>query len=217
MVHETRESWLLALAHVLRPMFAAVDQVLHDKLRLACGWPSSGGLGRKRATVGECFTAEASADGTCEVFISPRLAEPLKVAEVVVHELVHAVLPRHVKHGPPFVKLARRVGLVGPPHATLAGPPLAAVLADLMVPFGPYPHAEVRPLPKVSTSCPPHKIVCPGCGYTVRAATRWVEMGLPRCPCGQGMLLDDETEEKIAERKGAAQLLLFAPRREPTR
>jgi hypothetical protein len=31
------------------------------------------------------------------------------------------------------------------------------------------------------------KVSCPECGYTVRMARSWMQVGLPRCPCGHSM------------------------------
>jgi hypothetical protein len=31
------------------------------------------------------------------------------------------------------------------------------------------------------------KVTCPDCGYTVRMARSWMQVGLPTCPCGEGM------------------------------
>jgi hypothetical protein len=34
---------------------------------------------------------------------------------------------------------------------------------------------------------PMRKVACPDCGYTVRMARSWMNVGLPTCPCGAGM------------------------------
>jgi hypothetical protein len=31
------------------------------------------------------------------------------------------------------------------------------------------------------------KVTCPECGYTVRMARSWMQVGLPTCPCGEPM------------------------------
>lgn len=31
------------------------------------------------------------------------------------------------------------------------------------------------------------KVSCPDCGYTVRMARSWMQVGLPVCPCGEAM------------------------------
>jgi hypothetical protein len=31
------------------------------------------------------------------------------------------------------------------------------------------------------------KVQCGSCGYTVRTTAKWIEVGLPLCPCGCGM------------------------------
>jgi hypothetical protein len=42
---------------------------------------------------------------------------------------------------------------------------------------------------------PMRKVNCPDCGYTVRMARSWMEVGMPCCPCGTAMAL-----EAIADR-----------------
>lgn len=32
------------------------------------------------------------------------------------------------------------------------------------------------------------KLVCPADGYAVRTTRKWIEVGLPRCPCGREMV-----------------------------
>lgn len=34
------------------------------------------------------------------------------------------------------------------------------------------------------------KLACPACGYTVRTTQKWLDVGLPVCPCGDMMGLD---------------------------
>jgi hypothetical protein len=89
----TREEWLLAMTEEIRPLFAAVNAPLPERLRVSCGWPSSRGLASpssKNRTIGQCWPTEFSADETPEVFISPYLADAVQVAAVLVYELIHA-------------------------------------------------------------------------------------------------------------------------------
>jgi hypothetical protein len=51
---------------------------------VAIGFPSTGKRGQR---IGECW--DASADRTFEVLIRPDQADPMAVAAILAHELVH--------------------------------------------------------------------------------------------------------------------------------
>src|SRR5688572_12455016 len=85
----TREGWLDHMVAALRPIFVEVGYPLPEKIRVTCGFPGTHGLAVKRRAIGEAWAPDCSADGTHETFISPLLANPVEVAETLVHELVH--------------------------------------------------------------------------------------------------------------------------------
>ncbi|HEX5437170.1 MAG TPA: hypothetical protein VFW98_08420 [Gemmatimonadaceae bacterium] len=184
--HETREAWLTALAHAMAPMFASLDHPLPKKLRVAAGWPSSGGLSKKGGsrTIGECCHAAMSRDGSVEIFISPMLAEPMRVADVLAHELAHAALGHGVGHRAPFARLAGKLGLVGPATATEAGPEFLAWARPLVEALGPYPHAAIVPMMRETKQTTRMiKCECHGCGYVCRTTQKWIDaVGAPHCP-----------------------------------
>lgn len=183
----TREWWLGSLVEAVRPWFAEVGTPLPARIRVACGWPSSRTFSRKRRRRrSECWDEASSADGTAEIFVSPALDESLEVAAVLCHELCHAAIGRG--HDAAFVALTGRLGLVGEPAETVAGPDLAARIAALCAGLPPYPHARLDPGDdgeKRGTWL--IKVVCPSCGYVVRATRKWLRAGLPTCPCGRRM------------------------------
>lgn len=88
---EYREAWLHAVADQLRPIFASHGAIVPVEVRLTCGFPSTRAFAAKRQRVGECWSGEASADGHIEIMISPVLDDPVRVAGVLAHELVHAI------------------------------------------------------------------------------------------------------------------------------
>lgn len=186
----TREDWLLALTAALKPLFVQHAATLPTKLRVSCGWPSRSATASKARRIGECWTPKASADVTTEIFISPCLADAVRVADVLVHELCHAAVGIECGHKGAFAKLARAIGLEGKLTATVASAALAAELKRLADAVGPYPHAELngleRPGKKQTTRLV--KIVCPECEYTCRTTAKWLEVGLPTCCCGADML-----------------------------
>ncbi len=71
MTHQTRESWLNAVALGMAPLFEALDAPLPDRVRVAIGFTSTGAKGK---AIGECWDNRLSADGYFEIFIRPDLA-----------------------------------------------------------------------------------------------------------------------------------------------
>jgi hypothetical protein len=195
----TRERWLLSAVDHLRPAFQAQGLPLPAALHVSIGFPSTAALARRSRRIGECWSAETSRDGLYHLFLSPLLAEPLPVLATLVHELVHAAVGTRARHGPPFRRLALALGLQGPMRSTSAGPELAARLADLALRLGAFPHAGLLADPnrrKQTTRL--RKVACPSCRYTVRITAVWIAAGLPTCPCGAVMRLNDPAGEAPA-------------------
>jgi hypothetical protein len=209
---QTREEWLIEVVDALRINFVAAGHPLPERLGVTCGWPSSGGLRRSTRTVGECWSARASADGTTEIFISPYLGDGLGAAETLIHELVHAA--GMMGHGREFSRLATAIGLSRPWRTTTATSILRERLNAIVSGIGPYPHAslipdgqsqddpEQRPAgpgQEEENLCRPHrkdkarllKVFCPKAechGYKVRITATWLAVGFPTCPCGTRMV-----------------------------
>jgi hypothetical protein len=181
----TREEWLGRMVDAMRPMFTGAK--VTDKVRVTCGWPSRSGLGRRKRRIGECWPVDASADKTVEIFISPYLGTALEAAETLAHELVHAT--GAMSHQGDFVKIAKTIGLEKPWKSTHAGPALVERLNALIKEVGEYPHARLdsTKIGRKTQTTRLLKVKCPGCGYTIRTTARWIEQGLPTCPCGEEM------------------------------
>lgn len=199
----SREEWLARLARKLRPLFTEAGAEFPRRIRFSCGWPSANGLSRRRRVMGECWLAHVSADESIEIFVSPLVDDPIEVGAILVHELVHACGRRG--HGKEFAALARAVGLTGPMRSSVAGDVLKRTLERLTRQCGSYPHGAMNPgeepagedVPK-KQSTRMLKLVCPDDGYTVRTTRRWIEVGLPSCPCGQEMTTDDSGDEAVS-------------------
>ena len=183
----TREQWLLEMVERLRTLFDQAGYPLPPHIRVSCGWPTQRALAPtgKNRSIGQCFSTACSADGAHEVFVSPALDDKQRVAEVLVHELCHAVDNCQHGHGPEFRKIAAAVGLEGKMTATVAGSELTERLNALMSRMPGYPHRtlDVR-LNEKKQGTRLLKIVCPACGYTARTNRQWLSRGLPTCPCG---------------------------------
>jgi hypothetical protein len=79
--------------------------------RVALGWP------KKKSARGECWSDEVSSDGSRQIFISPKMVEPINdagegILEVLAHELCHAALPFGVGHGPRWKRTCRQIDLI---------------------------------------------------------------------------------------------------------
>ena len=183
-----REDWLLECINKLRPVFLESGFELPEKIRASCSWPSKSGLAAKRRRIGEAWSAKNSGNDSFEVFISPVLKDPVPVAAVLVHELCHCAVGLEIGHKGIFKTCATRMGLEGKMTETTAGDELRDRLETLTAEVGVYPHVELK-----HSNAPKKQgtrmllIRCPECGYQVRTTKKWIEVGVPTCPCGTEM------------------------------
>lgn len=189
--HKTREEWLNACAAKLLGRFEetfrdhfgqeGIDHLEH--LKVSTGFPSRGGLTK---VIGECWKAKAAVDeATHHIFINPRLDDMVEVVATLAHEMVHAADDGEHKHKGPFVRAVRDMGLEGKATATFAGEEFADWARGLDVDLGTYPHVKLVPLAvekKQTTRMLKLEADC--CGYVVRTTQKWIDEGLPSCPCG---------------------------------
>jgi len=205
---KTRETWLLELTSRLRPMFAGIGYSLPEKIRASCGFPSKGALAKKKPRIGEAWSSDHSEDKHFETFVSPLLSDALEVAAVQVHELCHCAAGLECKHRKPFTTVAKAIGLEGKMTATVAGEDLKSTLQIFIDEIGPYPHAKL-----VHSSSPKKQgtrmilVKCPKseCGYQVRTTRKWLDVGVPTCPCGELMkaeLPDTDDDEDGDDNSG---------------
>lgn len=199
MPYAYREAWLAAAVEHFKPTFEAHSYPLQAQVRVTCGWPSRGGLARRKRVIGECWPTTYSEDGANEIFVSPILADPVEVAAVLVHELVHAAVTTP-GHREPFRSLALKMGLQGPMRSTTASSALRERLNVLSRRLGPYPHAtlgtasdDTMHAPLDVPSWKPQgtrllRCAYPSCGYIARITQRWIAVGLPVCPCGTSLV-----------------------------
>jgi hypothetical protein len=201
MKHETREAWLNALVQEMADWY---DGTL-PPVRIGVGFTSKG---IRSVAIGQCWTPEASADGVIAIFVHPALDDPSRVADVVAHELIHALIGCDEKHGPVFKRAALALGLEGKMTATTAGARFLERIAPVLDKLGPYPHGALtgggssakpkQPTRMLKVSCPgsipEDNALCPtleedGTSYTVRTTRKWIDSyGCPACPaCGTTM------------------------------
>ncbi len=190
MAEINREKWLNNLAQAMeRQVFRPLGYKL-PKYRVSCSWP---GGGSALSRIGECWSRGCSADGTVEMMVSPKLADTMRVAGVLAHEMVHAAVGNECGHRGPFKKLATQIGLTGKMTATEEGPEFIAALEPILAKMGPYPHAQLAPVTKKKSQQRLLKLTCadPECrahrDFLVYSNRRQVETwGMPLCPVCQG-------------------------------
>lgn len=159
----TREEWLEAAA-VRTAKLTGLDV---PPLHVSVGFPR-GARGRK--VVGQCFAATLSADGRPHIFVSPEVADPVKVLGILLHEQIHAAVGPGVGHRGPFVRAMRAAGMRSPWTDSIPGPQLLAKLQDTLREVGPYPHAALVPRDKKKKGSRLRLWVC-ACPVRVRVAS----------------------------------------------
>jgi hypothetical protein len=196
---ELREAWLNLLAERVRPFMQTSANITFPDYRVSCGFPSRGGKSGK--VVGECWAALASSDAHAEIFITPYEDNPEKVASTLVHELIHACLPK-AGHRAPFQRAAKALGFEAPWRSTPETDVFWAWVRPIIAAMPPYPHGKLYNMRAVAAPAPQKgrllKAECPSCGYTVRVTRKWVvEAGAPICPAdkiGMAVELGEEGE-----------------------
>ena len=178
----SRESWLRSATAALRPYFESCGFVIPDNMRFAIAFPSTG---RRGARVGECWHCSTSEDGNYEIIVRADIADPVEVLGVLVHELIHAVLPVDAGHGKLYREAAIKIGLKArcatPCQTSFAASPRRAGRK-----LGALPHARLniergrdnRPADRPKKQrARLLKAECDGegCGYTVRITAKWVD------------------------------------------
>lgn len=181
--HTTRESWLTAAVVELRVLFEREGYEVPE-VHVSVGWPHGG----RASTIGQCFAGSASEDGVGHIFISPVLKDPVRVLDVLLHELVHAVNHANDErgHGKPFKTIAVKLGLTGKMTATVAGEALKAELTEVAGRLGAFPHAALTPVAKAkSRSGKSIKLQCTwGDDFVVSISkARLSAYGPAKCPC----------------------------------
>ena len=176
--HSTREAWLQDGVRHLEPIFAKAGYAI-PPVRVSCGFPASSS---PRTTLGQCWPRERSGGGVNEIFISPKLDDPVTLLDTLLHELCHAVDDCHSGHGEDFKGICQAVGLEGPARMAHASEELQVRLMTISQKLGPYPHQAIVFPPLRASNLSRNKAKCPQCGYEVTLLKRWASYGAPICP-----------------------------------
>ncbi len=184
----TREGWLLNAVDALSAKFFEENGYdLPERLGVSCGFPR--GVAR---AIGQCWDPVVAEDGTTHMFICPSIAEPLRVLDILLHEMIHACVGIDVGHKGIFRKLVKEFGLHGKMTATFAeeGTELHKTLGVIAGRLGEYPHAPMKKTQnKGKGGSGWIRLVSPREeGYKVVISPKMIEEhGVPRDPWGNDM------------------------------
>ena len=166
-----REDWLNKVADFIYNKVAEefVPAVDREVIKLSVGFMPQGAT----SAIGVCHFENHSSGNYREIFIKPTLGasnlkDCIETAQVVAHEVVHAMLPGGTGHGPKFAKIIKGyLGAEGKPTATVAGPGFTLLIQDFIKELGYLPHSKMKdPTPKTggvtaSIKCT-NSYECPG-------------------------------------------------------
>lgn len=132
-----REQWLTHVAVLMRPWFRRHGFDIPLRVRLGVG-----ALSPSSRTLGVCYP-QVDRAGFRHVTISPFIDDPVLVAAVLAHELIHAGLPPEEGHGRRFRTVARGVGFEGRLTEITPSAAFRAELDAIVRKAGPYPHVAL--------------------------------------------------------------------------
>lgn len=222
-----REGWLTAFLHEVAPVITQRTglRVPLDNIRVSCSFPRTRSTPNRKGgyTTGVCMHGSGHKSGIHELFINPLKANVLPhnldadpehrdqgVADILIHEILHACLDAKVMHKAKFARAAKQMGLEGKPTSTKAGPEAVKIIKAITEKIGDYPHEAIEGEWGKKQSTRLLKVMCTDCGYvneagngyTARITMTWIEnAGLPTCPCGAVMTLmqgDDDDNAILA-------------------
>lgn len=192
-----RESWLELAIEELRPYFSEKNYTLPDKIRVACGFPSTKALSDKGKRLGECWGTCHSVDGIHQIFITPLLSAKLDVLNVLTHELIHSTLPDKEGHKKGFKTAAESIGYEAGSVGRVPAEALNIRLNALNLPD--YPHVKLLPVTvekKQTTRM--LKLSCNNAEHEepiiLRGTKKVLEQGEFSCFCGEVFTIEKKEE-----------------------
>lgn len=182
----TREEWLNQGAEMLTPLIIEAGGGAFKPPLCSVGFPQGSRGGKNGAkAIGQCWSKTCSEDKKrSHIFLHPELADPVRVLDVLAHELVHASVGVEHGHKKPFRDVAVALGLEGKMTATVAGEKLTERLNTIIKAIGEYPHVKLNTDTAKKKGSRLLKAECPACGCIARITRKWAEQGL-RCGCNE--------------------------------
>jgi hypothetical protein len=182
--YKTREQWLNGAVKELEPELIKQKKLLAGKyphfnkpfpsVKVSVTQPT------KSNAIGHCWSDKASDGGHFEIFITAKEDNPMRVLDILTHELCHAVDGLISGHGTPFKRLAYAMGLTGKPTATEASDEFIEKYKPIIESkLGDYPHAKMN-LKSAKKTQPVrnHKVSCTGCSNSFRQSATLIRSSL---------------------------------------
>lgn len=141
----SRENWLRRAAVEFRVWIEKVSGIVVPDVHVSIGF---GGHSYERNVAACCYPGSASADGQCQIFISPESGDTADILISLLHELIHAAryAAGHEKwkgHRDEFAEYATRLGLTAPFTSSEPDMATAAQMMVMAAELGPFPHAKL--------------------------------------------------------------------------
>jgi len=144
----TREEWLNKVADFIYDEIKKefVCEVERDKIKLSVGFMPKGNA----KAIGICHYENHSEGDYREIFICPTrsgtsLANSIETAQIVAHEVTHAILPVGTGHNRRFSKIIiDYLGAEGIPTATVSGAKFTLLVQDFIKELGLLPHYALK-------------------------------------------------------------------------
>lgn len=204
LIRLSREQWLNAFIQAARAAFEDAGFPIPANVRASIGFTSKG---QRSNRIGECWDSSVSADSHFEIFLRPNLqGDASRVADVLVHELIHAAVGLADGHGKLFRRCALALGLTGKMTATVAGPKFHAWADPILAEIGPFPGNELQgqgsSAKKQTTRL--LKLECDSCEFTCRTTAKHIQavMFCPLPDCSGSLAQEgaqDGAEEEMED------------------
>ena len=161
-------------------------------IKVSCSLQGSGL--QKAGSLAHIHYAHATGNNMHEIRMSVEMggrktkADSSRVADVLLHEMIHSCAKFHGHKGP-FKHIAQGVGLTGKMTQTVASDDLKARIKSQVIDIlGKYPHKEVKLVPRGQRGKGSRmiKCECKNCGCIIRLSRKWIDEadGFIICPIG---------------------------------
>jgi hypothetical protein len=193
-----REAWLNRLAEMLRPWFRDAGYPIKGRMSISMA-------ALNRSTLGNCRPTYDENGQKHHIFITAyedgQMSDPVEVGCVLVHEILHPVMPLGTGHGAAFQRAMKPLDLIGKATATMGGAKLRAHVTELLrhLPLLPRHGVNAPPprMPRGGGNSGMIQFQCPCCRISVFLKyTSLKRAGAPICwnsDCEERPLMDEAT------------------------
>ena len=185
-----REKWLTEFNNMAQADIFSPAGYTMPPVRLSVGYPTASDNSK---TLGACHSRSSASDGINQIYISPTVETALGAANVVLHEMGHAVddcglISKTGDHGKAFGDFAAAIGLLKPLTATTLGAEVTKKCEAIIEVLGEFPHVKLESAKK-KQKCRQILVECAACALKVRMSKKYIEKldDTSHCPCCDGV------------------------------